>query len=66
MLKPSALYIGDNGRIACGKHCGTTAQLTGRDLGGTEMIEVTPAIAAEWRKRLEGEAIACEDCEEHS
>lgn len=26
-LKPTSIYLGDNGRCCCGEHCGITAQL---------------------------------------
>lgn len=48
-LKPDALYIGENGRIHCGKvHCaGLTAHLTGRNLHGGRALLVSPRVAAQ-------------------
>lgn len=60
VLKPDALYLGDNGRCFCGKlHCaGMTAYFTGRDLSGQRVERITPAIL-----RVEGLArIRCETC----
>ena len=48
ILKPDTLYFGDDGQLYCGRHCGFTAQLTGRDLHGTRMVEATPADAKEF------------------
>jgi len=56
-----ALYLGDNGRITCYAHHGTTALLTGRDLSGQRMAVVTQRDAAEWLTKI-GEPIMCEDC----
>lgn len=61
MLAPNTLYIGDNGRITCGKHCGCTAQATGADLHGSQMLAIDAAAAAEWLA-TEGEPISCETC----
>lgn len=55
----TALYIGDNGALRCGQHLGHTARLTGRDLSGAEVLEVTPEVAALDDSGLE---FACEIC----
>jgi hypothetical protein len=58
VLKPHALYLGDNGRCYCGEHSGTTALYTGRDISGQRVEEVTPAVLREF-----GDFVpACEDC----
>ena len=44
VLKPESLYITDNGACYCGDHCGMTAQATGRDISGQEVMEVTPEM----------------------
>lgn len=46
-VKPDALYLGDNGRCCCGEHLGTTARLTGRDLSGQPIEEITPDMLPE-------------------
>jgi len=61
VLLRDALYLGDNGRITCYAHHGTTALLTGRDLSGQRMAVVTQRDAAEWLTKI-GEPIMCEDC----
>jgi len=60
-LKTNSLYLGDNGRITCGKHCGATAQATGRDLYGAEMLEVDKDMAVQWFEDV-GSPISCETC----
>jgi hypothetical protein len=60
VLKPHALYLGDNGRCYCGEHSGTTALYTGRDISGQRVLEVTPEVAAE--SVAMGCAIECERC----
>ena len=57
----AALYFTDNGRVVCGRHCGSTAQYTGRDISGQKIERVTPEAAASWLAEV-GEPIACEDC----
>lgn len=61
VLVRTALYFTDNGRIACGAHCGMTAQFSGRDISGQKVSRVTAADAAAWLATV-GEPIACEDC----
>ena len=47
LLKPDALYFGDNGRCFCGDCAGMTAFYTGRDLSGQRVMRVTPKVLAE-------------------
>lgn len=61
VLKPDALYLGDNGRCFCGKHAGCSALYTGRDISGQKVMECTPAAL-----RAAGEDpawIRCETCD---
>ena len=60
VLKPDTLYIGDNGRCFCGKHAGTSAKFTGRDISGQKVKKLSKAGAAM--------GIGCEDagCRETS
>ena len=60
ILKPDALYLCDNGACYCGRHCGTTAQYTGRDISGQKVLRVTGAMMDEAIRT--GWAIACETC----
>jgi len=60
VLKPGALYLGDNGRCFCTEHAGMTALYTGRDLSGQKVPEVTAADHA--YAKTEGWAIKCERC----
>ena len=54
-IDPKALYLGDNGRAACGQHLGATARASGRDLSGQPIMLVTDCDA-----RAEGVRIRCE------
>lgn len=60
-LKPDALYLGDAGRTFCGEHLGATAAMTGRDLHGAELIEVTADLLR--AASLPLDAVACERCD---
>lgn len=57
VLKPGAVYIGDNGRAMCICCAGATARITGHDLSGQQLLEVTPEILAEAGF---GPSMACE------
>jgi hypothetical protein len=46
VLKPDALYFGDNGRCFCGQCAGTSALYTGHDISGQKVRRVTPKIVA--------------------
>lgn len=48
MLKPNAVYFGDNGRAMCADCAGHTAQTTGRDLSGQRLERATARDAQEW------------------
>lgn len=64
-LDPGLLYVGDNGRLFCGKlRCaGTTAYITGHDLSGQALDVFDDAYAAEWRADIGAEA-CCEGCKQ--
>ena len=63
VLEASRLYMGDNGRITCGRwQCaGSTAHATGRDLSGHPVEPVDAALVEEWRREL-GRLPSCEGC----
>ena len=42
-LRDDALYMGDNGRLLCGRHSGASARYTGRDISGQPVLEITGA-----------------------
>lgn len=44
--KKSAIYLGDNGRALCGEHLGASTRMTGFDLSGQAIYEVTPEDVA--------------------
>ena len=56
-VRPDTIYLGDNGRAYCGEHLGYTAKVSGHDLSGQPLLEVTPEVAAE-----AGYPIYCEQC----
>ncbi len=60
-VKDHELYFTDNGRIVCGRHCGTSARYTYRDLSGQRIKRVMPRAAAKWLADV-GSPIDCEDC----
>lgn len=43
VLDDDALYMMDNGRVLCGRHCGASARYTGRDISGQQVVRLTPA-----------------------
>jgi hypothetical protein len=61
VLLDHALYHTDNGRIVCGKHAGTSAKYTGRDISGQRVERVTWEDGEAWLAEI-GEPISCEDC----
>jgi hypothetical protein len=61
VVSDNALYFTDNGRVVCGRHCGTSAAFTGRDISGQKIERVTKQAAAAWLAEA-GEPIVCEDC----
>ncbi len=58
-LRDDRLYIAHGGEITCGAHAGTTALYTGRSIGGSKLMWVSPEVAAEFR-RLSGHEPRCE------
>ena len=58
--KDDTLYLGDNGACYCGKHLGSSARLTGRDLSGQKVMEVTPDVVSE--ADAMGYEVTCEQC----
>ena len=60
VLKPDALYLGDNGRCFCGRHAGCSALYSGRDLSGQKVLRITPAMCA--RMGEDPTLIRCETC----
>tara|TARA_R110002096_G_C14661938_1_gene728419 strand:- start:23322 stop:23546 length:225 start_codon:yes stop_codon:yes gene_type:complete len=62
VLKPDAIYFGDNGRAFCGDHAGHTASMTGRDLDGRKVHAVTKKEHAEWKADF-GTDVQCESCQ---
>lgn len=60
VLRDDALYLGDNGRCLCGKHCGASARYTGRDTSGQKVARVTAADLVEAAR--DGFVLACETC----
>ena len=56
-----SLYLTDNGRVACGRHLGSSARYTGRDISGQRIERVTDATARSWHQAVR-EPIKCEDC----
>lgn len=41
----TTVYLTDNGAALCGEHLGNSARMTGRDLSGQAIMEVTPEVA---------------------
>ena len=60
VLKPKALYIGDNGRMYCVDCAGASASLTGYDISGQKVHKVTKSDVAWWLGDM-GKPMAC-DC----
>lgn len=61
VVQDDCLYFTDNGRVVCGKHCGSSARYTGRDISGQRIARVTEDEARMWLAEM-GEAIGCEEC----
>ena len=40
LVEDNALYMGDNGRLFCGRHAGASAAYTLRDISGQKIIRV--------------------------
>ena len=64
VLRDGWLYIGDNGRMLCGRHSGMSARYTGRDISGQKVARVkAEEVAAYCAETGEDPSIfACEDC----
>ncbi len=62
VLKDSSLYICDNGACYCGFHAGYSAQFSGRDISGQEVLEITPDIQAYAIAEF-GSSMTCESCD---
>jgi len=62
-LKATSLYVGDNGRITCGRLCcaGMTAASSGCDLSGRRLELITPPMA-EVIEGLCDRPVSCETC----
>jgi hypothetical protein len=60
VLKPGALYLGDNGRCFCWRHGGRTATYSGCDLSGQPVERLTAADVRE--AQAMGWTPACEWC----
>lgn len=62
-LKATSLYVGDNGRITCGRlRCaGATSFSSGRDLSGQPLELITPPMA-KVIEDLTGRPVSCETC----
>ena len=60
LLKPGAIYIGDNGRCYCVDCAGASASLTGRDISGQKIKRITKAHL-DYLLEGEEESWAC-DC----
>lgn len=60
MTRADAVYLTDNGRALCGAHLGATARMTGCDLSGMPILEMTPELVAE--AQAEGFTPKCETC----
>ena len=58
VLAPDTLYLGDNGRCFCGRHAGTSAIYSGRDISGQPVERVNVAAC-----KREGFTPRCEDPE---
>lgn len=58
---PASIYLTDNGRALCGKHLGSCAAATGRDISGQKIHRCTAADHA--AAKADGWTIACEECD---
>lgn len=47
-LHDDKLYMGDNGRVLCGKHSGNSAKYSGYDISGQKVLTITPKVMAEF------------------
>ena len=56
--KADAVDLTDNGAAYCGSHLGASAKMTGRDISGQPIHEVTPPDVRAFGSFV----IACEEC----
>ena len=61
VLKDESLYLTDNGACYCGKHCGSSARFTGRDISGQKVHALTVEDVRESIAAYQYEP-ACETC----
>jgi hypothetical protein len=63
VLRPEAVYQGDNGRVFCGSPgcAGASALYTGRDLSGQKVHRLGRADVRAWIAEV-GRAPCCETC----
>jgi hypothetical protein len=59
MLKPNAIYIGDNGRLMCCDCAGVTPLYSGRDLSGQRVERLDTSAVFELREAT-GKPVTCE------
>lgn len=68
VLRPDALYMGDNGRMFCGRHAGCSALYTGRDISGQPVLRLSAAdqetLRADLADIIPASAPLCEECRE--
>jgi hypothetical protein len=62
VLKPASLYIGDNGRLFCGKApcAGMSALYTARDISGQPVERITRKMILE--SGYDVDSFTCESC----
>ena len=60
-ISDDTIYSTDNGRLLCGKHLGSTAKATGRDLSGQTILAIGPDEATYCQATF-GEVPECETC----
>jgi hypothetical protein len=62
VLQPASLYIGDNGRLFCGKApcAGMSALYTARDISGQAVERITRKMILE--SGYDVDSFACESC----
>ena len=60
MLKPSTIYIADNGELICSQCAGHSARTTGRDTSGQRLLAVVGDVAQAWKDMNQSNTIECE------
>ena len=60
MLKPSIIYIADNGELICSHCAGHSARTTGRDTSGQRLLAVVGDVAQAWKEMNQSSPIQCE------